>query len=126
MIRRAIIAVLTLATVWSVYVCFWHYAMHAGYGPVWRFDLDLGLVQVEFRVGRPFLVAWSGYLILRFPAWFPCLLFGAFPFYALLRIQERRRRRRRREQGLCVDCGYDLTGNVTGVCSECGLEIEQP
>ena len=23
-------------------------------------------------------------------------------------------------RGLCVGCGYDLTGNVSGVCPECG------
>lgn len=30
------------------------------------------------------------------------------------------RRWRRRRKGWCVRCGYDLTGNVTGVCPECG------
>jgi len=25
--------------------------------------------------------------------------------------------------GICLRCGYDLTGNVTGRCSECGTEI---
>ena len=29
-------------------------------------------------------------------------------------------RRRRAAGGLCVYCGYDLTGNVSGVCPECG------
>ena len=28
--------------------------------------------------------------------------------------------RGRRAKGLCVACGYDLTGNVSGVCPECG------
>jgi hypothetical protein len=26
----------------------------------------------------------------------------------------------RRKLGLCERCGYDLTGNVSGVCPECG------
>ena len=26
----------------------------------------------------------------------------------------------RRRKGLCLSCGYDLTGNVSGVCPECG------
>ena len=30
------------------------------------------------------------------------------------------RRRRREQRGLCVRCGYNLTGNVSGVCPECG------
>jgi hypothetical protein len=25
-----------------------------------------------------------------------------------------------RDHGLCLGCGYDLTGNVSGVCPECG------
>ena len=36
-----------------------------------------------------------------------------------LRI-ERYRIRRRITCGLCPACGYDLTGNVSGVCPECG------
>lgn len=27
-------------------------------------------------------------------------------------------------QGKCQTCGYDLTGNVTGICSECGTTVE--
>lgn len=30
------------------------------------------------------------------------------------------RRDRRRWKGYCWECGYDLTGNVSGVCPECG------
>ena len=33
---------------------------------------------------------------------------------------QRRRVAARRSAGLCVRCGYDLTGNVSGVCPECG------
>ncbi len=28
--------------------------------------------------------------------------------------------RRRRKRGLCLTCGYNLTGNTSGVCPECG------
>ena len=35
-----------------------------------------------------------------------------------------RRESKRREQGLCLACGYDLTGNLSGVCPECGEDIE--
>ena len=31
-----------------------------------------------------------------------------------------RRLRHRRRRGLCERCGYDLTGNVSGTCPECG------
>lgn len=30
---------------------------------------------------------------------------------------------RRRNRGLCVKCGYDLTGNTSGICPECGTTI---
>ena len=29
----------------------------------------------------------------------------------------------RRSRGLCGRCGYDLTGNVSGVCPECGTAV---
>jgi uncharacterized paraquat-inducible protein A len=32
-------------------------------------------------------------------------------------------RQQRQETGLCVACGYDLTGNVSGVCPECGMSL---
>ena len=31
--------------------------------------------------------------------------------------------RRRRASGQCLQCGYPLTGNVSGVCPECGTAI---
>ncbi|HNQ24901.1 MAG TPA: hypothetical protein PKK06_17615 [Phycisphaerae bacterium] len=34
-------------------------------------------------------------------------------------------RRRRRAQGLCMNCAYNLTGNVSGVCPECGEPITE-
>ena len=33
------------------------------------------------------------------------------------------KKRRRRKHGLCVKCAYDLTGNESGICPECGTEI---
>jgi hypothetical protein len=32
--------------------------------------------------------------------------------------------RRRSPAGHCMTCGYDLTGNTTGVCPECGTKIK--
>ncbi|MHC4442946.1 MAG: hypothetical protein ACYTF1_02885 [Planctomycetota bacterium] len=32
----------------------------------------------------------------------------------------------RREMGICEKCGYDLTGNTSGVCPECGEKISEP
>ena len=35
----------------------------------------------------------------------------------------RRRGHRRQSLGLCHDCGYNLTGNTSGTCPECGTTI---
>ncbi len=63
----------------------------------------------------------SIYMSARFPWGVACLL-AAYPAVTFIRGPLRRRRRRKR--GLCIACGYDLTGNVTGVCSECGVAID--
>lgn len=47
----------------------------------------------------------------------------ALPWLAL-RARRLYLRRRRRRLGLCLRCGYDLRGNTSGVCSECGRSIE--
>ena len=51
------------------------------------------------------------------------LLLAVYPTISLIRGPLRRRRRR--GKGLCLKCGYDLTGNVSGVCSECGQVIQK-
>lgn len=56
---------------------------------------------------------------LEVPLWAFLLVTGVVPAMFLVVAPIRRWRRRRR--GLCVGCGYDLHGNVSGVCSECGL-----
>ena len=50
-----------------------------------------------------------------------CILFAAYPTILFIRGPVRRYRRRRK--GLCLKCGYNLTGNVSGVCPECGGPI---
>jgi hypothetical protein len=48
-------------------------------------------------------------------------LFGTL--WAWLFVRLRNRLLTRRPSHYCVDCGYDLTGNVSGRCPECGREI---
>jgi hypothetical protein len=36
---------------------------------------------------------------------------------------DRERQVARTDGGICSACGYDLTGNVSGVCPECGKEM---
>jgi hypothetical protein len=58
--------------------------------------------------------------LVRVPLWFPAALAGVLP---AARAWRRVRRRRRRGPGHCARCGYNLTGNVSGVCPECGRTL---
>jgi hypothetical protein len=51
------------------------------------------------------------------PLWIPPLILGISTFFLW-------RRRLRRPPGHCQSCGYNLMGNVSGVCPECGKQIE--
>ncbi len=48
----------------------------------------------------------------------PLALAGAF-----VTSKRQRMHHFRREHQLCSKCGYDLTGNVSGVCPECGTPV---
>jgi len=62
------------------------------------------------------------YWNVMFPSWFPVLLFGFYPIVAFYRGPLLRWRRGRK--GYCKNCNYNLTGNESGVCPECGTEIK--
>ncbi len=62
--------------------------------PEWR------LFRFHFRIGLPL--------------WIPCVLFS-LPTTVLWWLDRRRMR-----LGHCQRCGYNLRGNVSGVCPECG------
>src|ERR1051325_555774 len=51
------------------------------------------------------------------PLWIPLVVLASSTLW-LWRLDRRRAR-----PGHCPKCGYNLTGNVTGVCSECGFDI---
>ncbi|HXE55512.1 MAG TPA: hypothetical protein VN541_20985 [Tepidisphaeraceae bacterium] len=55
-----------------------------------------------------------------------CLFLGfaVLGFWAMNPSQLHRRLRGR--AGLCRECGYNLTGNTSGVCPECGAVIAPP
>lgn len=55
------------------------------------------------------------------PIWAVLGVFAAYPTIVFIRGPLRRRRRHRK--GLCIKCSYDLTGNESGVCPECGKGI---
>lgn len=105
------------------------------HGRIWCFYtacLESGAIPQSLRFSRGFtngrthfhlLVSGNEIGVLFDLPLFPfILLFAAYPTIALIRGPLRRRRRRKR--GLCLSCGYDLTGNKSGVCPECGKPIE--
>ncbi len=61
----------------------------------------------------PKLLGSQGSYFLVIPLWIPALLAGVSTFILW-------RRSRRVPPGHCKACRYDLTGNVSGVCPECG------
>ena len=63
---------------------------------------------------------WYSYVV-EFTMWIPTVVI-MFAWTRLLLPDYRLYRRRKR--GLCVKCGYDLTGNESGVCPECGSSIK--
>lgn len=69
---------------------------------------------------KPVTNLWQ-YSWLAFPVWIPLASFAAYPTFAFVRGPLRRWRRRRKDS--CVRCGYDLQGNESGVCPECGTEV---
>jgi hypothetical protein len=55
---------------------------------------------------------------LRVPLWMPFSVI-ALPTVVLWWLD----RRRRSLPGHCQNCGYNLTGNVSGICPECGEKV---
>jgi hypothetical protein len=77
--------------------------------------------QKVFRPGPDGPLADYRETVVTAPLWFPLAVFAAYPVMAFIHGPVRRYRRRRK--GLCIKCGYDLTGNVSGACPECGESV---
>lgn len=80
----------------------------------------------DWCVGPLFImtVKWPPYVTCvaaGFPLWPLPFALAVYPALVLLRGPVSRYRRRR--QGRCVRCGYNLTGNRSGVCPECGTRL---
>ena len=58
---------------------------------------------------------------LALPFWPVSVHLFIYPVVAYYRGPRRRLRRTRK--GLCLRCGYNLIGNVSGVCPECGQAV---
>jgi hypothetical protein len=64
------------------------------------------------------------YLLTRLvliPLWPACGITALLPMMRL--VGATRKWRRMRSKGRCRSCSYDLTGNVSGVCPECGTSV---
>jgi hypothetical protein len=85
---------------------------HTDFG-FWAGDLCWGMCHSEKYAGCVQYVGLS--------LWFPFILFAVYP--AVVIVQGPLRRWRRRTSGHCVKCGYNLKGNESGRCSECGAVI---
>ena len=59
----------------------------------------------------------DGGQLMVFPAWILLVATLILPVVGIVRW---RRRARRRGRSLCIECGYNLTANTSGVCPECG------
>ena len=143
MIRKVVIVLLTLGTVgmcwiWlstnrqevpALLVRYPPIEIHVAYGSLWvsseptfrtwlTHPVELGSVYYANRFARP------EDFVLRLPLWSVACAFAA-AFIGLLGTPAYRRWSRRRAGG-CAECGYSLTGNVSGVCPECGTEVKKP
>ena len=62
--------------------------------------------------------------VVAIPLWAPAALLLISLALAIARRTHRQRRRLR--TGLCIQCGYNLTGNESGICPECGRPTRPP
>ena len=83
----------------------------------WRLDSVFGSFEwVESSQGP--LVSYAGGV--EVPHWFLTLTFAVLPAIWLFKWN----RRRKLGPNACPACGYDLTGNESGVCPECGVGLD--
>jgi len=113
----------------------WHYADRLSPQALWqggmsgypaRVNWCCGFVwqtysEIHLWPGPPYSVSHSRLVVV--PYWFPAAVLAIPPAVWLPALRRRWRRRFRLTHGLCLTCGYNLTGNVSGRCPECGERI---
>lgn len=88
----------------------------------------LGSFIQQIRVGDPDAMEW---LVLRrehslaTPYWFILLMSPILFVLALRHATHARTLRERQLDAVCIHCGYDLRGNVSGRCPECGSSCRE-
>lgn len=106
----------------------WECSLQVLAGCVWFHSGPIDAVNVRsgwYVVRRPFSLLWRprldwghNALHCQLPLWIPFL--AVIVCTALWWWRDRRRI----PAGHCLKCGYDLTGNVSGVCPECGEKVK--
>jgi hypothetical protein len=95
-----------------------------------RDELD-ELYEVAEDGSLPISFHWGGFMVLGdqsmprvivTPYWFPIVLLGGFARLMIRRVRSVRTRDRT-ARGQCGRCGYNLTGNTSGTCPECGAPV---
>jgi len=91
----------------------------------WTFDPDMVRPLFDQGIfGRTYVRYEFRYCTINVavtPLWSLTALFATYPTITFIRAPVRRWRWRRK--GLCLKCGYNLTGNVSGICPECGERV---
>jgi len=82
------------------------------FNPDRAFELETRSVSYQGRT--------LGGVSVSFPHWLLLIAFGIIPAASLATAYRRYRRGARHQ---CPECEYDLTGNISGVCPECGTAI---
>jgi hypothetical protein len=83
-------------------------------------NADVAMSLAGFHYGHATTDPGVDHWLVVVPLWAPAFIFAVPPAYAAATWWRKRRRRRRERTGHRPRCGYDLTGNVSGVCPECG------
>lgn len=84
----------------------------------------LAVFELSDPTARPATL--SGWVILAGLLYGTALVTWAASGFRLGRRARAADRRLNRPRGTCRACGYDLTGNLSGRCSECGEPIDPP
>ena len=79
----------------------------------WRLG-PIGYANRQYPIGR------TTYRFIVIPHGLLAILFAIGPTIWLIKW----RKRRKLGANTCPTCGYDLTGNKTGECPECGVELK--
>jgi hypothetical protein len=87
--------------------------------------LDLFALSVGYGSAYQCHDVFMRHIFVFVPMWVIVLSVGTLLWLVAWPIRNRIRRSHRRRRGLCVQCGYNLAKNTSGVCPECGTQFER-